>query len=91
MELAGTPYYIAPEILTSKGKYGKECDIWSLGVCFMQLLNHDKMPFDGNSLQEVFGKIKQGDFKLPRNRSDKCIDLLKKMLVVQPSKRITAD
>lgn len=50
LELAGTPYYIAPEILTSKGKYGKECDIWSLGVCFMQLLNHDKMPFDGNSL-----------------------------------------
>lgn len=91
LELAGTPYYIAPEVLTQKGKYGKECDIWSLGVCFMQLLNNDTMPFDGNSLPEVFSKIKKGDFKLPRHRSDKFKDLMKKMLTVQPSKRITAD
>ena len=91
MELAGTPYYIAPEILTNKGKYGKECDIWSLGVCFSQLCNNDKMPFDGNSLPEVFGKIKKGDFKLPRNRSENCRDLIKKMITVQPEKRITAE
>ena len=32
IELAGTPYYFAPEVIDEV--YGKECDIWSLGVTF---------------------------------------------------------
>jgi serine/threonine protein kinase len=69
LDVAGTPYYIAPEVLT--GKYGKECDIWSLGVCFYQLLT-GYMPFDGNSQQEVFAKIKIGKFTMPHKLSQVC-------------------
>jgi calcium-dependent protein kinase len=69
MDIAGTPYYIAPEVLTAN--YGKECDIWSLGVCVFQLLT-GKMPFDGDSQNEVFGKIKEGKFKMPRYLSAAC-------------------
>ena len=52
--IAGTPYFIAPEVLN--GEYGKECDLWSIGVLLYMLLS-GQYPFDGNSRAEVFGKI----------------------------------
>lgn len=55
--LAGTPYFISPEVL--KGRYGKECDMWSLGVLLFLLLSGD-FPFDGPNRAEVFEKISKG-------------------------------
>lgn len=85
-EVAGTPYYIAPEVLDEK--YNKQCDIWSLGVSLYQLLTGE-MPFDGNTPKQVFGKIKSGKFDMPSNLTSDCKDLLSKMLIVSPKKRIT--
>lgn len=36
----GTPYFMAPEILTNDGNshYDEKCDIWSLGLCFYFIL-----------------------------------------------------
>lgn len=85
-EVAGTPYYIAPEVLDEK--YNKQCDVWSLGVSLYQLLSGE-MPFDGSTPREVFGKIKSGKFRMPYNLTEDCQDLLKKMLIVNPKKRIT--
>ena len=45
-ETTGTPYYIAPEVL--KHSYGKECDIWSLGVMAYIILSGIP-PFNGAS------------------------------------------
>ena len=86
MDICGSPYYIAPEVLT--GSYGKECDIWSLGVTLYQLLTGE-MPFDGSGQQEVFRKIKKGSFKMPPKLSDDCKDLLTKMITVDQAERIT--
>ena len=55
--LAGTPYFISPEVL--KGRYGKECDMWSLGVLLYLLLSGD-FPFDGVNRADVFEKITKG-------------------------------
>lgn len=87
--VAGTPYFISPEVLN--GNYGKECDIWSLGVVLFLMIT-GKYPFDGNSRAEVFGKIQKGQFAFPeslqRKVTPECLDLVKRMLTVDRHKRI---
>ncbi len=90
--VAGTPYFISPEVLN--GNYGKECDIWSLGVV-LYLMITGKYPFDGNSRAEVFSKIQKGNIVFPESVLKKvtpdCIDLCKRMLTVDRVKRISGD
>lgn len=54
--IAGTPYFIAPEVL--KKNYQKECDIWSLGVVLFVMMT-GAYPFDvtNNNRNDLFNKI----------------------------------
>ena len=86
LECVGSTHFMAPEVLY--GKYGKECDVWSLGVIIFQTLTGE-LPFDGPTDAEVRDKIRFGQFKMPDNLSDHAKDLLREMLNYQNDKRIT--
>jgi len=52
-ESVGTFHYMAPEI--GKGVYGKEIDIYALGILLCEMLT-GRVPFDGESCQEIMMK-----------------------------------
>jgi serine/threonine protein kinase len=52
-ESVGTFHYMAPEI--GKGVYGKEIDVYALGIILYEMLC-GKLPFDGESSQEIIMK-----------------------------------
>lgn len=86
----GSPNYAAPEVISGKLYAGPEVDIWSCGVIVYALLC-GTLPFDDESIPYLFRKIKGGLYILPSYLSDLSKDLISKMLVTDPLKRINMD
>uniref|UniRef100_A0A7S0VHK2 Protein kinase domain-containing protein n=1 Tax=Hemiselmis tepida TaxID=464990 RepID=A0A7S0VHK2_9CRYP len=88
----GTPGYVAPEVLEQAGGYGPEVDVWSIGVILYILLCGFPPFYDENNAV-LFQQIKKGDYSFPSpywdDVSDGAKDLVRKILQVDPKKRLT--
>jgi 5'-AMP-activated protein kinase catalytic alpha subunit len=84
----GSPNYAAPEVISGNLYAGAEVDVWSCGVILYALLC-GTLPFDDESIPNLFKKIKSGMYSLPTHLSQSSRDLILRMLVVDPMKRIT--
>lgn len=83
--VCGTPNYIAPEVLTKVG-HSYEADVWSIG-CIMYTLLVGKPPFETSSLRETYARIKQVQYKTPTHISKPAMNMVARMLQLNPSKR----
>jgi len=88
-EQCGTPAYIAPEIINRKGYKGTKADIWSFGVLLYAMLT-GTVPFRSNNLQDLHKLILKGVFDVPVYVSSRATDLIRKMITLSPTKRISA-
>eukprot|EP00441_Pelagodinium_beii_P018975 CAMPEP_0197659158 /NCGR_PEP_ID=MMETSP1338-20131121/46409_1 /TAXON_ID=43686 ORGANISM="Pelagodinium beii, Strain RCC1491" /NCGR_SAMPLE_ID=MMETSP1338 /ASSEMBLY_ACC=CAM_ASM_000754 /LENGTH=476 /DNA_ID=CAMNT_0043235939 /DNA_START=57 /DNA_END=1487 /DNA_ORIENTATION=+ len=88
---AGTPYYVAPEVLS--GKYDEKCDVWSCGViCYILLCGYP--PFYGETDNEILKRVKKAEFEFDPddwgNVTQDAKDLIKSMLTKNSQKRMSA-
>ncbi|KAL3535995.1 hypothetical protein ACH5RR_004456 [Cinchona calisaya] len=90
-DVVGSPYYVAPEVL--RKHYGQECDVWSAGVIIYILLS-GVPPFWDETEQGIFEQVSKGELDFVSEPwpsiSESAKDLVRKMLVRDPKKRLKA-
>uniref|UniRef100_A0A4W3KJ94 protein kinase C n=1 Tax=Callorhinchus milii TaxID=7868 RepID=A0A4W3KJ94_CALMI len=89
--VVGTPAYLAPEVLRSKG-YNRSLDMWSVGVIVYVSLS-GTFPF--NEDEDINDQIQNAAFMYPPNpwkeTSGEAIDLINNLLQVKMRKRYSVD
>lgn len=84
--LCGTPEYLAPEIIHTKG-HDKAVDWWALGILLYEMLV-GYPPFFDESPYKIYEKILEGRVQFPRWVDAKAKDLIKGLLTLDHTKRL---
>ena len=94
--ILGTPSNMEPHMLRNmenhmpsiKG-YDEKVDIWSLGtLCYEMLVG--RMTFAGHTMDELYKKVKEGNYKLPVWLSKEAVSFINGMLQYDSNKRLSA-
>ena len=83
----GSPCYAAPEMILGKKYYGIDVDIWSSGIVLFAMVS-GFLPFEDDDNENIYRKVVLGKFDLPDHLSFECKDLINKILIGNPKKRI---
>eukprot|EP00931_Biecheleriopsis_adriatica_P006502 TRINITY_DN1078_c0_g1_i1.p1 TRINITY_DN1078_c0_g1~~TRINITY_DN1078_c0_g1_i1.p1 ORF type:complete len:509 (+),score=110.20 TRINITY_DN1078_c0_g1_i1:49-1527(+) len=90
--VSGTASYVAPEVLSRS--YGASCDLWSLGVIVYVLLS-GRPAFPGKNNREILNRVKACKYDFNSSTweavTDGAKELIRKILVLDPQERYTAD
>ena len=84
----GSPCYASPEMVSGQKYNGFMIDVWSTGIILYAMLC-GYLPFEDQDNEILFKKILSCNAEFPEDLSNDAIDLMKKIMVTDPQKRIT--
>eukprot|EP00929_Paragymnodinium_shiwhaense_P101180 TRINITY_DN6405_c1_g1_i1.p1 TRINITY_DN6405_c1_g1~~TRINITY_DN6405_c1_g1_i1.p1 ORF type:complete len:432 (+),score=90.62 TRINITY_DN6405_c1_g1_i1:87-1382(+) len=91
--ICGSDFYLAPEVIKQE-EYGREIDIWAIGVIAYVLLS-GSLPFFHNVLHKLYRQIVERDLSFPeqswKNVSKGALDFILRLLQVRAGDRLTAE
>ena len=86
----GSPHYAAPEVIRGGRYVGMQADVWSSGVVLFALLTGG-LPFDHENTRQLLKKVCEGNYSIPHWVTPTAADLIRRMMTVDPTQRITVD
>jgi len=89
VSFVGTAEYVSPELLTDKNAC-KASDLWAFGCIIYQLLA-GRPPFKASNEYQTFQKIVALDYHFPDGFPPVARDLIERLLVLDPSKRLPVE
>jgi len=91
--ICGSDFYLAPEVIKQE-EYGREIDIWSVGVVAYVVLS-GSLPFFHNVLHKLYRQIVERDLSFPeqawKSVAKGSQDFILRLLQVRPGDRLTAE
>ena len=85
----GSPCYAAPEMIAGEAYHGARVDVWSCGVILFAMVC-GYLPFEDPDTNILYKKILDGKFEIPSWVTDRCRDLMNKILNIDPDERLNS-